>query len=287
MQQHPALYCWLTCALSHDAPIQFEGRSSVIGSTMGSKSLGHLFQSNWPTVTQIALTSIFEELTLVVHMDEKSASRAVQAATMKRQKGPGAKKSMVGSTLAELGVTKRAMGSAPSFAATKRSKVVGMYSSQKAKAYPFQLPQLFDERPDCKEPRFVTIFGAPGSGKSTYLQRIQYEWACGGGQDMWHGKIRFLFNVSIRDAESNPRYHDCSVAELLWGTAMPPEDLANMTVEEFTTVLSQNSSQVCIMLDGSVNALCAAVHHESALAGLGRTPPTTSRGGSLATFCSC
>ena len=195
---------------------------------------------------KVQLSAIFENVHLVVHMDDKSASRAVAAATLKKKVG-GPKKSMVASSLGDLGIKKRAMGSAPSFAATKRSKVVGMYSSQKAKAYPFKLPQLFDERPDCKEPRFVSIFGPAGSGKSTYLRRIHYEWAVGGGSAMWGGKIRFLFNVSVRDAESNPAYHGCSVAELLWGTALPPDDLVGMTVEQFTSVLEQNRSQVCIM----------------------------------------
>jgi hypothetical protein len=35
---------------------------------------------------------------------------------------------------------------ASQFVTAKRSKAVGLYSQQKAKAYPFKLPSLFDER---------------------------------------------------------------------------------------------------------------------------------------------
>ena len=42
---------------------------------------------------------------------------------------------------------------------------------------------MFKARPDCQRPRIVLIEGDPGLGKTTYCQKLAYDWAT--EQDKW------------------------------------------------------------------------------------------------------
>ena len=49
-----------------------------------------------------------------------------------------------------------------------QSKAVSFFSAERAKVYPFNLGELFEDRADCKDPTYISLYGPPGMGKSTY-----------------------------------------------------------------------------------------------------------------------
>ena len=102
---------------------------------------------------------------------------------------------------------------------------------------------IFKTHEDCKNPRMVLIEGDPGIGKTTYCQKLAYDWAT--KQDEWDDsfpKIEVLLLLRCHDITSN-----------LWEAIddqILPDDVDEGAKEGFFKFVRENQSKVLLVLDG-------------------------------------
>jgi hypothetical protein len=76
----------------------------------------------------------------------------------------------------------------------------------------------------------------------------RYEWAVGGGKDLWGGKVKYLFMVRVRDAEADPRNRNGSLAELLHGCSFAGRNDVAISVDQLEKVLNERSVSLSLSL---------------------------------------
>ena len=201
------------------------------------------------SATMAHLPDIFEPVELIQHTTEASAAAEYASSTSPDEEGSRQ-------------IVRTEAQDAKSVLLFKRSKVVEMYSLQRSKVYPFELSKLWEGRPGCPEPQYVLIFGAPGIGKSTYLSMVQYEWATGGGRDLWDGCFKYLIKIEVRDVECDPMMADVSIAELLWKHGIATSDV-DIPLGDFARLLDTDRSKFCLLIDGleDFHGNCNALQH--------------------------
>ena len=102
---------------------------------------------------------------------------------------------------------------------------------------------IFKAQEGCLKPRTVLIEGDPGMGKTTYCQKLAYDWANRQGQwDESFPGIELLLLLRCHDIETN-----------IWEAIdeqILPEDIDKESKENFFKFIRENQSKVLLVLDG-------------------------------------
>ena len=102
---------------------------------------------------------------------------------------------------------------------------------------------IFKAHEGCQKPRTVLIEGDPGMGKTTYCQKLAYDWANRQGEwDESFPEIELLLLLRCHDIKSN-----------IWQAIeeqILPEDIDKEWKENFFKFIRENQSKVLLVLDG-------------------------------------
>ena len=102
---------------------------------------------------------------------------------------------------------------------------------------------IFKPHKECGKPRTVLIEGDPGMGKTTYCQKLAYDWAT--KQENWDKSfpmITVLLLLRCHDIKSN-----------IWEAVdeqILPDDIDEESKENFFKFIRENQSKVLLVLDG-------------------------------------
>ena len=102
---------------------------------------------------------------------------------------------------------------------------------------------IFRRHPKCQKPRKVLIEGDPGMGKTTYSQKLAYDWA--NKQNEWDAsfpEIEVLLLLRCNDIKS-------SIWEAI-DEQILSEDIDEKAKETFFKYIKENQSKVLLLLDG-------------------------------------
>ncbi|KAM7434594.1 NACHT [Porites harrisoni] len=102
---------------------------------------------------------------------------------------------------------------------------------------------IFKEHEECQRPRTILIEGDPGMGKTTYCQKLAYDWAT--KQDEWDPsfpKIEVLLFLRCHEMKSN-------IWEAIDDQILPGE-IENKDKECFFKFICEKQSRVLLVLDG-------------------------------------
>ncbi|KAL9975261.1 hypothetical protein ACROYT_G012405 [Oculina patagonica] len=102
---------------------------------------------------------------------------------------------------------------------------------------------IFKAHEGCQKPRTVLIEGDPGKGKTTYCQKLAYDWA--NRQEEWDEsfpEIELLLLLRCHDIKS-------SIWEAIDDQILP-EDIDEESKENFFKFIRENQSKVLLVLDG-------------------------------------
>ncbi|XP_068699896.1 protein NLRC3-like isoform X2 [Montipora foliosa] len=106
------------------------------------------------------------------------------------------------------------------------------------------MTSIFTSHEDCQHPRIVLIEGEPGMGKTTYCQKLAYDWAT--KQDCeWDEsfpKVEVLLLLRCREIDS-------SIWESIDNQILP-EEIDPELKETFFRFVRENPSKVLLVLDG-------------------------------------
>ncbi|CAH3199390.1 unnamed protein product, partial [Porites evermanni] len=102
---------------------------------------------------------------------------------------------------------------------------------------------IFNAHAECQRPRTVLIEGDPGMGKTTYCQKLAYDWAT--KQDKWDPsfpEIEVLLLLKCHEIKSD-----------IWEAIddqILPEEMDTQAKECFFRFIRENQSKVLLVLDG-------------------------------------
>ena len=102
---------------------------------------------------------------------------------------------------------------------------------------------IFRPHPDCQKPRILLIEGEPGMGKTTYSQKLAFDWA--NEQDEWDASfpsIEVLLLLRCNDIKSG-----------IWEAIddqLLPDDIDKEAKEDFFKYIQENQAKVLLLLDG-------------------------------------
>ena len=102
---------------------------------------------------------------------------------------------------------------------------------------------IFKPHVECENPRIVLIEGEPGMGKTTYSQKLAYDWAT--KQDEWDESfpaIEVLIFLRCHDIKSS--IWDAIDDQIL------PEDVDAEAKKDFVKFIQESQSKVLLVLDG-------------------------------------
>ena len=97
---------------------------------------------------------------------------------------------------------------------------------------------IFQPHENCPNPRIVLIEGDPGMGKTTYCNKLAFDWAT--RQDFLTFKVVLL----LRCCDINSNLRDAI------GTQVLPSDIKEEEREKFFNFIKHNQSNVLLVLDG-------------------------------------
>ena len=102
---------------------------------------------------------------------------------------------------------------------------------------------IFRPHPDCQKPRILLIEGEPGMGKTTYSQKLAYDWA--NKQDEWDTSfpsIEVLLLLRCNDVKFG-----------IWEAIddqLLPDDIDEQAKENFFKYIRENQAKCLLLLDG-------------------------------------
>ena len=105
------------------------------------------------------------------------------------------------------------------------------------------MTSIFRPHPDCPKPRILLIEGEPGMGKTTYSQKLAYDWA--NKQDEWDSSfpsIEVLLLLRCNDVKSG-----------IWEAIddqLLPGDIDEQAKENFFKYIRENQAKCLLLLDG-------------------------------------
>ncbi|XP_068732974.1 NLR family CARD domain-containing protein 3-like [Montipora capricornis] len=102
--------------------------------------------------------------------------------------------------------------------------------------------EIFRPHEECSQPRKVLIEGQPGIGKTTYCNKVAYDWAKNCKAEDSFPDVQVL--LLLRCREINSYLWDAIDDQLL------PKDLKKEEGEKFFTFIQDNQSKVLLVLDG-------------------------------------
>ncbi|XP_044173127.1 protein NLRC3-like [Acropora millepora] len=108
------------------------------------------------------------------------------------------------------------------------------------------MTNVFKPHADCKNPRVVLIEGNPAMGKTTYCQKLAYDWSLSRiPEDSSFPKVEILFLLKCRDMNVRiANIRDAMVDQLL------PEDDDKSEKNKFFDYIRDNQSRILLVLDG-------------------------------------
>ena len=102
--------------------------------------------------------------------------------------------------------------------------------------------EIFKAHEECSQPRKVLIEGQPGVGKTTYCNKIAYDWAKNCKADASFPDVQVLLLLKCKDINSELR--EAIDDQLL------PKDIKKEEREKFFTFVWEHQSKVLLILDG-------------------------------------
>ena len=105
--------------------------------------------------------------------------------------------------------------------------------------------EIFKPHEECKQPRKVLIEGKPGMGKTTYCNKVAYDWAINiKNEGDCFPEFEMVLLLKCRDVE---------IESDLWGAIddqLLPGEINQKEREKFFEFIRQNQSKVLLVLDG-------------------------------------
>ena len=125
-----------------------------------------------------------------------------------------------------------------------RLKIVGKEKSQGVLTDEItNMTAIFKKHAECQSPRTILIEGDPGMGKTTYCQKLAYDWAT--KQDEWDPSfpdIEVLLLLKCKEFQT-------SIWEAIDDQILP-EEMEDQAKECFFKFIRENQSKVLLVLDG-------------------------------------
>ena len=105
--------------------------------------------------------------------------------------------------------------------------------------------EIFNPHEECKQPRKVLIEGNPGMGKTTYCNKVAYDWAINiKSEEDCFPEFEMVLLLKCRDVE---------IESDIWGAIddqLLPGEIHQNEREKFFDFIRQNQSKVLLILDG-------------------------------------
>ena len=107
------------------------------------------------------------------------------------------------------------------------------------------MTSIFTPHEDCQQPLVVLIEGDPGIGKTTYCQKLAYDWATRQGRewDESFPRVEVLLLLRCREIESSCIWK--AIDDQILPEGIEPEER-----DKFIQFLQENPSKVLLVLDG-------------------------------------
>ena len=108
------------------------------------------------------------------------------------------------------------------------------------------MTDVFKPHPECDNPRVVLIEGNPGMGKTTYCQKLAYDWSVGEiPSDASFSEIKMLLLLKCRDIHVKTANIEEAIDDQLL-----PQDAGKKEKEHFFHFIRSNQSRILLVLDG-------------------------------------
>ena len=108
------------------------------------------------------------------------------------------------------------------------------------------MTDVFKPHPECYNPRVVLIEGNPGMGKTTYCQKLAYDWSVGEiPPDASFPEVKILLLLKCRDMHMKTANIEEAIADQLL-----PHDASKKEKEGFFHFIRSNQSKILLVLDG-------------------------------------
>ena len=104
-----------------------------------------------------------------------------------------------------------------------------------------EMSAIFQPHENCPNPKTVLIEGDPGMGKTTYCNKLAFDWATGkAGEDF----LKFKLVLLLRCCDIDSNLSDAIVHQIL------PSDMQEQEREKFFDFIKHNQSNILLVLDG-------------------------------------
>ena len=108
------------------------------------------------------------------------------------------------------------------------------------------MTEIFKSHPECHNPRVVLIEGNPGMGKTTYCQKLAYDWSVEEiPSDASFPEVKILLLLKCRDMHMKTANIEEAIDDQLL-----PQDAGKKEKEDFFHFIRSNQSKILLILDG-------------------------------------
>ena len=104
-----------------------------------------------------------------------------------------------------------------------------------------EMSAIFQPHEECTSPRIILIEGDPGMGKTTYCNKLAFDWATGKAGGHFLG---FKLVLLMRCCDINSNLEDAIATQVL------PSDVKEPEREKFFDFIKHNQSNILLVLDG-------------------------------------